>query len=48
MKKLKVFFKELGIPVMVYTDVDLAEQVALFEEFVKYLSPTKTQKPLEF
>jgi len=48
MKKLKAFFRKLGIPVMVYTDVDLAEHDALFEEFEKYLSPTKAQKQLEF
>jgi hypothetical protein len=48
MKKLKAYFRKFGIPVMVYTDVDLVDHDALFEEFDKYLSPTKAQKQLEF
>lgn len=48
MKKLKAYFRKLGISVMVYTDVDLEDHDALFEEFAKYLSPTKSQKQLEF
>lgn len=48
MKKLKAYFRKLGIPVMVYTDADLANYDVLFGEFEKYLSPTKALKQLEF
>jgi len=48
MKKLKAYFRKLGIPVLVFTDADLVEHDALFEEIAKYLSPTKVQKQLEF
>ena len=48
MKKLKAYFRRLGIPVLVYTDTDLADYDALFKEIEKYLSPTKIAKQLEF
>ena len=40
MKKLKAYFRKLGISVMVFTDVDLGDRDALFEEFAKYLGPS--------
>lgn len=48
MRKLKAYFRKLGIPILVYTDEDLADHDALFEEIEKYLSPTKVPKQLEF
>lgn len=48
MKKIKAYFRKLGIPVMVYTDADLANYDVLFGEFEKYLSPVKAHKQLEF
>jgi len=48
MQKLKAYFRKLGIPILVYTDEDLADHDAMFEEIGKYLSPTKVPKQLEF
>ena len=48
MKKLKAYFRKLGIPVIVYTDKDLEDYDGIFSELSSYLSPTKIQKQLEF
>lgn len=48
MKKLKAYFRKLSIPVLVYTDTDLADYDVLFEDIKKYLSPTKIARQLEF
>lgn len=48
MKKLKAYFRKLGIPILVYTDDDLADHEALFKEMCKYLTPSKVPKQLEF
>jgi hypothetical protein len=48
MRKLKAYFRKLGIPILVYTDEDLADHDALFDEIETYLSPTKVPKQLEF
>lgn len=48
MKKLKAYFRKLGIPIVVYTDTDLAKPEAIFAEIEQYLTPSKIQKQLEF
>lgn len=48
MKKLKAYFRKLGIPIQVYTDDDLSDYDNLFDEIKIYLSPSKTPKQLEF
>lgn len=48
MKKLKAYFRKLGIPVIVYTDTDLAKPDMIFAEIEQYLTPSKIQKQLEF
>lgn len=48
MKKLKAYFRKLGIPVIVYTDTDLEKPDAMFSEISAYLTPSKIPKQLEF
>lgn len=48
MKKLKAYFRKLGIPIIVYTDSDLANPETIFSEIEQYLTPSKIQKKLEF
>jgi hypothetical protein len=48
MKKLKAYFRKLGIPILVYTDHDLATLDAIFGEIADYLTPAKISKKLEF
>lgn len=48
MRKLKSFFRKLGITILVYTDTDLKNHDAIFENIKKYLTPTKEQKQLVF
>ena len=48
MKKIKAYFRKFGIPIVVYTDMDLAKPDAIFAEIEQYLIPSKIQKKLEF
>lgn len=48
MKKLKAYFRKLGIPVIVYTDTDLQDHEKIFSEIAEYLTPSKVPKQLEF
>jgi hypothetical protein len=48
MRKLKSYFQKFGITVLVYTDNDLENHDAIFEEIAKYLSPTQSSKQLKF
>ncbi len=48
MRKLKAYFRKLGIPVLVYTDTDLENIDGIFDEISEYLSPSKVAKQLEF
>lgn len=48
MKKLKSYFRKLGITVLVYTDTALADADAVFAEVQKYLTPSVAPKQLEF
>lgn len=48
MRKIKSYFRKLGITVLVYTDSDLENYDLIFEEISKYLSPSQTHKQLEF
>ncbi|WP_409461396.1 hypothetical protein ACK1O1_10055 [Stenotrophomonas maltophilia] len=48
MKKLKAYFRKLGIPVIVYTDKDLLDHEQIFSEVAEYLTPTKAPMQLEF
>lgn len=48
MKKLKAYFRKLGIPVIVYTDKDLENHDLIFSEISEYLTPSKIAKQLEF
>lgn len=48
MKKLKAYFRKLGIPVLVYTDQDLQDHGKIFYEISEYLTPSKVPKQLEF
>lgn len=47
MKKLKAYFRKLGIPIIVYTDSDLANPESIFSEIEQYLTPSKIQKKPE-
>ncbi|MDF5893778.1 topoisomerase [Pseudomonas syringae pv. syringae] len=48
MRKLKAYFRKQGIPIIVYTDTDLEDYDAIFQEMAAYLSPTRKAKQLEF
>lgn len=48
MRKLKAYFRKFGITILVYTDSDLKDYDAIFEEVSAYLSPTRASKQLEF
>jgi hypothetical protein len=48
MKKHKDFFRHRGIFTMIYTDADLADIDAVFEDIKKYLTPTLAPKQLNF
>lgn len=41
MRKLKSFFRKFGIVILVFTDTDLADPDALFEDIKKFLNPEK-------
>jgi hypothetical protein len=45
-KKLKSFFLNRGITVLIYTDTDLMDYDSIFEQIAKYLSPTQAPKQL--
>ncbi|MNJ42430.1 hypothetical protein D3C77_374010 [compost metagenome] len=48
MRKLKAYFRKRGIPIIVYTDSDLKDPDAIFDDIAAYLSPTRKAKQLEF
>jgi len=48
MRKLKAYFRKRGIPIIVYTDTDLKDPDAIFDDIAAYLSPTRKAKQLEF
>lgn len=48
MRKLKSYFRKLGIPVIVYTDTDLANHDGIFNEIEEYLNPQQAPTQLEF
>jgi len=48
MKKLKAYFRKRGIPVIVYTDEDLANYDQIFDDIKDYLTPSNIPKQLEF
>ncbi|NWC48932.1 topoisomerase II [Pseudomonas edaphica] len=48
MRKLKAYFRKQGIPIIVYTDSDLKDYDAIFDEMAAYLSTTRKAKQLEF
>lgn len=48
MKKLKAYFRKLGIVVLVFTDQDLQDYGQLFAVIADYLTPSKIPKQLEF
>lgn len=48
MKKLKSYFRKLGITTLVFTDTDLEDPRAIFKDIVSYLSPDKAPVQLEF
>lgn len=47
-KKLKSFFRKHGITIMVYTDTDLANPDAIFDDVSKYLVPETSTTRLQF
>jgi hypothetical protein len=47
MNKLKSYFREFGITVLVYTDNDLKDYDSIFGNISKYLSPVQAPKQLE-
>ena len=47
MEKLKAYFRKFSITVLVYTDANLKDYDAIFEEIAKYLSPTESPKQLK-
>ena len=48
MKKLKAYFRRRGLSVIVYTDNDLQNYDAIFDELSEYMTPAQIQKQLEF
>jgi hypothetical protein len=48
MKKLKSYFRKLGITVLVYTDSDLKDYDAIFKTIIDYLVVSKAPRQLEF
>ncbi|MGM3306967.1 hypothetical protein ACSQ6I_13525 [Anabaena sp. WFMT] len=48
MQKLKSYFREFGITIMVYTDTDLKDYDSIFKDISKYLIPVQTPQQLEF
>jgi hypothetical protein len=48
MRKLKAYFRQRGIPVIVYTDKDLQDYDQIFTEIAEYLTPSAMSKKLEF
>ncbi|WP_233983318.1 topoisomerase [Pectobacterium versatile] len=48
MLRLKSYFRGKGIPVLVYTDKDLSDYDAIFNEMSNYLMPSKKDNKLEF
>lgn len=48
MKKLKAYFRKFGIPVLIFTDSDLANPLELFGIVSEYLNVNKSPKQLEF
>lgn len=48
MSKLKAYFRQRGIPVIVYTDKDLQDYSKIFSDIEDYLTPAKRPKQLEF
>lgn len=48
MSRLKAYFRDRGIPVIVYTDKDLQNYSRIFSEIEHYLTPTKRSRQLEF
>ncbi|HLP88657.1 MAG TPA: hypothetical protein VK184_08730 [Nostocaceae cyanobacterium] len=47
MRKLKSYFRQFGITILVYTDSDLENYDQIFTEISKYLSPSQASKQLE-
>jgi len=47
MKKLKSYFRKLGITILVYTDTDLKDYDAIFKTIIDYLVVTNSPKQLE-
>jgi hypothetical protein len=48
MAKHKAYFKKFGIFVLIYTDTDLANMDAIFNDIKHYLTPTERQNELNF
>jgi len=48
MRKHRDFFKKHGVFVMIYTDTELADTKAIFEDMKKYLEPKTAGKQLKF
>ncbi|MGM4998260.1 hypothetical protein AB8A05_05940 [Tardiphaga sp. 538_B7_N1_4] len=48
MDKHKAYFKKFGIFVFIYTDKDLADMAAVFDDIAKLLTPAETQQQLNF
>lgn len=48
MEKQKSYFKRFGIFSLIYTDRDLKDMNCVFNDIKKYLSPTESQKALNF
>lgn len=47
MTKHKDYFRKHGVYALIYTDSDLADPDALFDEIKRYLVPTKIPHQLE-
>lgn len=48
MEKHKAYFKKFGIFVLIYTDKDLANMQAVFDDIKKWLAPVRIQQQLNF